>query len=97
MNRRIHNEETPEGRIAAVAVSLALKMQDAFHKTGVGPQFPDYADYRDAFALHVKRELLLARIDEARTEAAKVITERMKQLAEEFVQIELQIMRGSAK
>lgn len=97
MNGRIVEEGTPEGRLAAVARSLALKMQDAYRKSGVGPQFPDYADYRDAFAIHVKRELLLARVDEARTEAAKVITDRMKELAEELAQIELAILRGASK
>lgn len=97
MNGRILEEATPEGRLAAVAHTLALKMQDAFHKTGVGPQFPDYADYREAFRLHIKRELLMARVDEARTEASKVITERMRDLANELVEIERELLRGMAR
>jgi hypothetical protein len=93
VNGRIHDEETPEGRIAAVAVSLVLKMQDAHYKTGVGPQSPDYADYRDAFRLHMERELLLARIDEARKTAATALTARMKELSDRFVECELQISK----
>ncbi|MBZ5700245.1 MAG: hypothetical protein LAN84_00200 [Acidobacteriia bacterium] len=93
MNGRTHEEQTPEGRLAAVARSLAIKMDDKYRKTGAGPREPDYADYREAFAPYVKRELLLARIDEARKTSAKALTCRMMELTVELAEVDKLIPR----
>ena len=91
MNGRIDLEETPEGRLAAVAVSLAKQMLADFEKTAAGPSSPDYADYRDALRPYVRRELLLARIDEARKKHSVALTARVRELANELAECEKQI------
>ena len=93
LNGRLEHEETPVGRIAAVARSLAMKMEAHFEKTGQGPRDPDYADYRRALAPYLRRELLLARIDEARKTAATALTERMKELAKELFECDVTIAK----
>lgn len=81
MNGRIHDEKTAAGRLAAVARSLILKMDKEHRKTKVGPTEPDYADFREAFEPYIQRELLLARIDEARITASMALTGRVKELS----------------
>jgi hypothetical protein len=88
---RVHGDETPEGRLAAVARSLAVEMANQQHQTGCGPSEPDYADYRDALRPFIRRELLLARIDEARRVAGLGLTARMEQLATELADAEANI------
>ena len=83
MNGRIHAEaETPEGRLAAVAKSLITQMRDK-HKRD-----PDYADFRDVLKPFVQREIIRARIDEARKTYGDGLTARMVQLAKELEAIE---------
>ncbi len=65
MNGRFLHEETPEGRLAAVAVALAAAFEDRHHRYRNGPTKPDVADLRDALRPYVIRELLKARIEEA--------------------------------
>jgi hypothetical protein len=95
MNGRVHEEETPEGRVAAVAASLALKMRDRYEKTGCGPREPDYADFREAFRPYIHRELILARIAEARKTQAERLTARMKELTVELLLVDKQIAEVS--
>lgn len=57
---RIENEPTPEGRIAAVAVTLIREMRKKFSRP------PDYADMRDAIRAQVRKELTRARVAEAK-------------------------------
>lgn len=84
MNGRIHHDETTaEDRIAAVAKSLCIQIGDKFRG-----RVPDYADFRDALRPFVQRELLRARIDEARKLSGRVMTERVKELAKELDAIE---------
>ena len=83
VNGRVHNDETPEGRIAAVARSLCMQMGEKLKRT------PDYADFRDALRPFIQRELLKARIDEARKTSGRALTERVKELAKELDAIEL--------
>jgi hypothetical protein len=92
MNGRLH-DETPEARIAAVVRSLAIKMGMKFERTGVGAKEPDYADLREALAPYLRRELLLARIDEARKTAATALTTRMKELASELFECDAAIAK----
>jgi len=42
---------------------------------------PDYADFRDVLRPFIQRELLNARIDEARKTSGAVLTLRVKELA----------------
>jgi hypothetical protein len=93
MNGRIHDEETPEGRLAAVARTLVLRMEEKHRKTNVGPQKPDYVDFREAFAPYMRKELLLARIDEARKTSAKALTCRIMELNSELFEVEKLITR----
>jgi hypothetical protein len=89
VNGRTEQEKTPEGRLAAVARSLAIRMEKKHRQSGgVGPREPDYADFRDAFRPYLQRELLLARIDEARHTNARAITARVEELARELRECE---------
>lgn len=97
MNGRIHEDETPEGRIAAVARSLAIKMEKAYQRSGVGPKEPDYADYRAALKPFIDRELILARMDEGRMAAAKVLTGRARELSEQLVECERAIIQAELR
>jgi|SRR6267378_2939521 len=92
MNGRTHHEElTPEGRLAIVVRALVLKLAEQHRNTRVGPREPDYSDFREALRPYVRRELLFARIDEARKTAATALTGRMKELAAELLACELDI------
>jgi hypothetical protein len=94
MNGRTHNvDDTPAGRIAAVARSLTMKMAVKFERTGQGWKEPDYADFRAALEPFLRRELLLARIDEARKTAATALTTRMKELADELFECDATIAK----
>lgn len=75
MNGRVHHDETPEGRIAAVTKSLCLQFERKFHRE------PDYADFRDVLRPFVQREILNARVDEARRTSGAALTERVRDLA----------------
>lgn len=77
---RIHGEETPEGRLAAVAVTLAKRLREELGRV------PDYADFRDEFRIYIRHELTLARIDEARRGGH---FDRMKELVEELSKVKL--------
>lgn len=89
MNGRILDEDTPEGRIAAVVRSLCVQMEDRHNKTGLGPILPDYADFREALRPFLRMEILKARIDEARKTAGAVLTTRMRELSAELMDIKL--------
>lgn len=80
MNGRINSRDTPWGRIAAVAKSLCIQMETRHRTTRVGPEFPDYADFSEAFEPFIKLELLRARIDEARKVSSANLTARMREL-----------------
>lgn len=82
MNGRTHAEETPEGRLAAVARSLGDQMIKKFNR------YPDFADFRQVFKPFIEKELLLARIAEARKLGSKQLTERMKELTRELHEAE---------
>jgi hypothetical protein len=94
MNGRIHFEDTPEGRLAAVAKSLLLQMQLRAEAAAcltcgriAAYADPDYADFREALRPFVERELLLARIGEARTASGKLLTSRIRELATELAEL----------
>jgi len=90
MNGRFAHEETPEGRLAAIAVMVAAKVSDEYARTGIGPQVPDVADLREALRPFVLRELIRARLDEAeRVSGARA--ERRADLVRQLYVIEAQI------
>jgi hypothetical protein len=78
MNGRTHAEDTPEGRLAAVARSLDDQMMKKFNR------HPDFADFRQVFKPFVEKELILARIAEARKLGSKQLTQRMQELTREL-------------
>ncbi len=78
MNGRVHHDDTPEGRIAAVARSLCIQMEKKSSRE------PDYADFRDVLRPFLQRELLNARIDEARKTSGRALTQRVRELAKEL-------------
>lgn len=82
MNGRQSFEDTnPESRIAAVARSIQLKFEPE-------SKVPDFADYRDAMSVFVRKELILARIDEARKSSGTLLTARIAELASELAECE---------
>ena len=91
MNGRIKHADTPEERIAAVARSIAFDIEQRHARTGNGPTEPDYADFREALRPYILRELILARIDEARKSISLYLTKRVKELAAELAECEQQI------
>ncbi len=97
MNGRVHEDQTPEGRLAAVARSLAIKMSDRYQKTGFGPREPDYADFREVFRPYIHRELILAKIEEARKTQAERLTSRMRELTVELLLVDKQIAEALKK
>jgi hypothetical protein len=75
---RIDIEPTPEGRIAAAAVS-AMR-----HFTHVHKRLPDYADLREELRVHVVREILTGKLEGLRTprsECEAKIREAVRELA----------------
>jgi hypothetical protein len=96
MSGRIH-EVTPEGRLATVARELALAMKLHHRETHTGPEEPDYADYREALRPYVQKELLLARIDEARKSSAAALTMRMFELDHQLAECDKLIPQGPNK
>jgi len=84
MNGRIEHEPTPEGRLAAVAKTIMLRTAEAKREC-------DYADFRDALRPFVERELILARIDEARKAAGERLTDRVGELAMELIEVNTRI------
>lgn len=85
MNGRIEHEDTPEGRIAAVAKSLCIQMADKRRDQHRALTEPDYADFRDTLRPFIQRELLNARVDEARKTSARTLTDRIRELTAELL------------
>jgi hypothetical protein len=92
VNGRKKAEETPEGRIAAVAESLRREFEKAYRERGNdGPTEPDYADFREALRPYIHREMVVFAIKRVRKSSAKALTDIVKELAEELRQWEIQI------
>ncbi|MGB2633213.1 MAG: hypothetical protein WAM58_04685 [Candidatus Acidiferrum sp.] len=88
MNGRISKAETPEARLAAVAVALLKSIPE---KTWWRI---DYADFEEALRPYVKRELLNARLEELRrqrTSARDQTVVQERELFQQLVQVEKQI------
>jgi hypothetical protein len=81
VNGRINADATAEGRLAAVAKSLCYQMQQKLKRD------PDYADFRDVLRPFVLRELLMARVDEARKLHGAQLTVRIAELSRELAEI----------
>lgn len=90
MNGRFAHEDSPEGRLAAIAVMVATKIEDTYTKTGRGPRKPDVADLREALRPFVQRELIKARLDEAER-ALDMKAERRADLIRQLYVYEAQI------
>jgi hypothetical protein len=77
MDIRILNEDSPEARLAAVCVLVCRRILT------LRGGHPDYADFRDEMRKHIRREILLARLEEARQPYAK----RLKRLSEILIEL----------
>lgn len=66
MNGRINQEETPEGRLAAVVKTLLLEMRRKFGHRLPEYREPDYADIREAIKPFLDREICAAKLKEAK-------------------------------
>lgn len=65
MRRPVELQPSPEARLAAVIVNTIDDLSNG--KFGGRPQGADFADYRDALRPYVAREILKARMAEAKT------------------------------
>jgi hypothetical protein len=82
--RHVEDQTTPEARLAVVAQRLLKKFDP-------NSNVPDFADFRDALAPYVKKEILLARIIEARTCGGLALSAHIAALAHELAEIEKRI------
>jgi hypothetical protein len=96
VNGKFNHEDTPEGRLAAIVVMVASKMEDNFLKTGAGPSKPDVADLREILRPFVQREIIHARLDEA-TQSLDQKAERRAHLIRQFYIYEAQIPKELRK
>jgi hypothetical protein len=66
MNGRIAEAHTPEERLAAVCRTLIVRMENAARRRGANRQAaePDYADFRDALRPYIRREIVMALLEE---------------------------------
>jgi hypothetical protein len=64
MNVRIHDEHTPERRIAAALMTHFVKVQRRYRQTRTGPSEVDIADTAEFISPYLQKELLAARLEE---------------------------------
>jgi len=79
MNGAYRNNESIEGKAAAVIKALLVRFMDRDDATGRSG--PDNADISQALRPFMKLWELDIRIDEARTSHSQALTERVKELA----------------
>jgi len=89
MDGRIASEPTPEGRLAAVVLSVFIQMRDHEKKD------PDYADYRDALRPFLHREIILARMKDVRHATGAIMTTLTAELARELTEVNAAIVQIS--
>jgi hypothetical protein len=89
VNGRRFREQTPVGRLASVAVAAREKCWRE-HRSP-----PDYADFRTMLEPFIKKELLLAKLEEARKRPAgpEGREARCQQLLRELVDVEAECRR----
>lgn len=75
-------DDTPEGRIATLARALCRQMRKKFDLD------PDTADFCEVLRPFIQRELILARVDEARKTSGRILTERARELQKELLALE---------
>jgi hypothetical protein len=78
---RILGEVSPEARLAAVCVVVCRRIHDL--RSG----HPDYADFRDEIRKHIRREILLARLDECLHKSASDRAARSSELLAELAKL----------
>jgi hypothetical protein len=84
MNGRMkYNDNTPEGRLAALASAVGQIMDRKFRASAAGPEHPDFADFREAFRTPLRREVVLGQL-------AK-LTDLVKELERELFELDKQI------
>jgi hypothetical protein len=88
MNGRMQGAKTSWRRIAVAVESHYIKIRNNFRKTNKGPELPDYHDLEEMLRPYVEREVLLARIEEARLVAGTSLTARIKELGKQLYEVE---------
>jgi hypothetical protein len=88
MNGRSRHAKTGEERLASVARSLTMKMQQGLRDPEKLKNVPDYADFCDAFRPYVRREQIIACIAWAKKHSADVLTRDIQELAAELMECE---------
>jgi hypothetical protein len=91
MPTRLKHDGTPEGRVAAACNKLMRMMAEKHRRTESGPTAPDYADFRDFLRPYLRRECLLARIEQSRKNGSQVLTAEIRDLAAQLAACEQQI------
>jgi hypothetical protein len=88
VNGRILQEETPEGRLAAVVKTLFLEMRRKFANRLPEYREPDYADIRDTIKPFLDREICAARLKEAEWNRTLDFREvRIRELTQELLKL----------
>lgn len=54
---------TPEDRILEKVFEMVAEFRTNFYRTHRGPEFPDYADFREPITLYIQRELAQKELD----------------------------------
>lgn len=88
MDGRMQKVKTPWGRIAVAVGSHAVRIRNAFRKTGHGPEFPDFADLGEMLEPYVKRECILYCIERNRQKSGEALTKIVEELAQELEEIQ---------
>ena len=63
-NGRVLEEDSPVGRMAAVAVTTARRIERKCERTKQALRLPDYSDYREDFELPLERQKILWLLEE---------------------------------
>lgn len=88
MNGRVeYNDGTPEGYLAAIVGALAIARN---RKGGAEAREPDHADLKKLIRPHIRRLILLDRIEEAKA-YEKMAKVRMDELARQLLETDKEI------
>jgi hypothetical protein len=91
MSDRFRGQTTGHGRLAVIVIEHRSAVREQFRKTQAGPEDIDIRDTDQALRPYFLRELVLDRIDQARKQAGRSLTERMEELAKELADVEREI------
>jgi hypothetical protein len=92
MSDRFRKQTTGHGRLAVIVIEHRAAIREQNRLAGrIGPDDIDVRDTAQALRPYFLRELVLDRIDQARKQAGRSLTERMEELAKELADVEKEI------